>query len=865
MISKKYIAEGILFDIKCNGEAIVFPIDLNNSYAVDYNQNAEWDKVQILEQLWDENLLSLSKDGYILKSEDIYKVELWEKRTLGIPYMTVNLSLKEQGMITMTSHKFKYSFLYRGNVLSGLIREGNIVYKGSKEYLLNREQWRLIEAIDEFDNSGDNEYRARHFAYVKKLAKEAEANIEDKINQREFVFVENVELDIERVSDHELKPTVATCEVGDEIVSEVVENLDDVVTLRNDNVDYRVFFDQRALEKSKKIKALDNIVDAKVPEFIDNPYKFIPDDIEIDEAKFAERVKGLKIHKAKAIPFVSLSEDSQSNDWFNISMGINIEADFFDDEASDWKIDDYEGFKQKIEKAFENDESYIFFNEQWVSVNKSICDFIDACEKSKQYLVEDDYISRENARKILDIYDNIESVEYDESTLEVRKNVYNPLRKYSVPDIFNGKLDVYQIEGYNFLRQQKELGYGSLMADDMGLGKTVQVIALLSYLLEQDEFKPLLLVIPTALFENWLNELRKFLPDLNGIYMHRGNCRLKNYKNIENYNMTIVSYETLARDQVVLGKIKWSYIICDETQKIKNFNTLAANAVKGMNALNRIAMTGTPIENNLSELWSIIDFIQPGLLGSHKKFVNMYERPLKKEPDDECLKNELINTIKPVFIRRTKKDILSDVLPQKYEKTIRIPMGSLQMEKYLEIIDSIKGTDKQKIHPFAALTKLIELCSHPWLVDEYSNGTVQEMINQCPKLMKTLELIEAIKQKNEKVIIFTRYHKMQAILRKVIFHIFNIDAKIINGTNTTNRAEEIEMFQTQPGFNVIILSPKSAGVGLNITAANHVIHYTREWNPAVENQATDRAYRRGQEKDVYVYYPVVCADEFITV
>lgn len=864
MVNKKYTDDGIVFDIQYDGKAVVFPMDLNSMGIADHNSNSEWDTIQLLEQLWDEGMLSLSKDGYILKSEDIYEVDDSECKFLGIPSNELDISLKEQGMITMPSHRFKYNFLYRGNSQMGTKRFGNIVIKGKKEYLLNKAQWKLISAIDSFDDNGDKEYRARHFAYVKKLAKRADAIIEPKINQREFIFVEDVDLGIEKISDQELKPVVATDDVSTDLMDEVVENLNDVVTLTDNRVNYRVFLDENAREKSEKIKSLDNIKGADVPEFIENPYKFIPEEIEIDEMGFAERVKGLKIHKARAIPFVSMNDGEHSNGWFDIDMGINIESDGSDTDSDDWKIDNYEEFKSKVDQAIENDDSYVFINDQWIKVDKNISEFIDAHRESEQYL-DDGHISRENARKILDIYDNLDCIEYDENTIEIRKDIRNPLRQYSVPEAFNGTLDVYQIEGYNFLRQQNVMNYGSLLADDMGLGKTVQVIALLSYLYEQDELKPLLLVIPTALFDNWINELKKFLPALDGIYIHRGVGRLKNCKEIERYNMTIVSYETLARDQVVFGRIKWSYVICDETQKIKNFNTLAANAVKGMNTSHRIAMTGTPIENNLSELWSIIDFIQPGLLGSHKKFVSTYERPLKRNPEDVELKDTLINTIKPVFIRRTKKGILSDILPEKKEETIRVPMGDEQKQLYMEIIDSVKSSEVTKMHHLSALNQLIELCSHPWILSESPQGSVRDMINQSPKLMKTLEIIESVKQKNEKVIIFTRYHKMQSILRKAVYDVFKIDARIINGKNSVNRAMEIEQFQTKPGFNVLILSPKSAGVGLNITAANHVIHYTREWNPAVENQATDRVYRRGQDRDVHVYYPVVCADEFITV
>lgn len=244
----------------------------------------------------------------------------------------------------------------------------------------------------------------------------------------------------------------------------------------------------------------------------------------------------------------------------------------------------------------------------------------------------------------------------------------------------------------------------------MGLGKTAQVISLIAYLMENHELQPLLVVVPLAIIENWVQELKKFLPDLDLIYIHRGPGRLKDHHAIEKYNVTIVGYETLARDQVTFGKIKWSYIICDETQKIKNFNTLASNAVKGMNAEHKIAMTGTPIENNLSELWSIVDFIQPGLLGSHKYFVREYERPLK-HAYDAALADELIEKIKPVFIRRTKTDVLSEVLPEKEETTIPVELSELQRDMYIDILNQVHNGEIDNGMKLASIQKLIEVCS----------------------------------------------------------------------------------------------------------------------------------------------------------
>lgn len=854
-----FLDSGIYYEILLNGSNLEFPIDLNDSK--DIVNSTEWEKVQLLEQFWDEGVLLPHENGYLISSIDVYEINEYEKYILGIPTGRIDILLKEHGNVSMPSHHFKYKFLDKGNLVSGLQRKGNVLIGKNTQFLLSKSQWKLIESIDSYDGKSDNLQRSKTFAHIKKLAKKADAKIDSGIEKRNFIFAEEIELGMNQIGFNELKLTPILNELDSKFEREIADNLDNVIILKDGKVDYRVFLDDNTLNKGKIINAIPPIKDAKIPEFTDNPYAFIPEDIDINEDIFSERVKGLKVYKSKAIPFVNIENDGESNDWFSYDSGINVSTEH---DADDWQLDDYSEFKQKVDKALENGDSYIYLNEQWIKVDENVKKFLDAREEINEF-VEGEKISKSTARRILDIYDNLECIDYHEDIEDVKEQINNPLRTYSVPSLFNGTLDIYQIEGYNFLRIQKETHRGSLMADDMGLGKTVQVIALMSHLLEQQEICPLLLVVPTALIENWISELNKFLPSLHGIYVHRGVSRIKDPNFIKSQYLTITSYETLSRDQVQLGKVKWSYIICDETQKIKNFNTLAANAVKGMNAANRIAMTGTPIENNLGELWSIIDFIQPGLLGSYRQFTNYYEKPLKENPNNSVLKDDLIEKIKPLFIRRTKKDILSTVLPKKQEYVIKISMSIMQLERYQQIIDDVKNNVDGKGQHLAGIQKLIEVCSHPAILDNKMAMTTKDMITQSPKLQKTLELLESVKQKNEKAIIFTRYHKMQAILRKVIFDVFGIDSKIINGGNTRNRMATIEAFQAKEGFNVLILSPKAAGVGLNITGANHVIHYTREWNPAVENQATDRVYRRGQKKDVFVYFPIVCHDGFITV
>lgn len=388
----------------------------------------------------------------------------------------------------------------------------------------------------------------------------------------------------------------------------------------------------------------------------------------------------------------------------------------------------------------------------------------------------------------------------------------------------------------------------------MGLGKTIQVISYLAYLKEMDRLTPTLLVLPKTLIDNWKNEMEKFAPFLTeNIYMHLGAGRLKDPDVISTFDIVLTTYQTLIRDQLVMGRVDWQMVICDEAQAIKNPSTGASIVVKALKNRGRIALTGTPVENNLTELWSIVDFVQPGILGSLKEFKASYESRLDDESNYDAIQKEIESKIRFIYKRRTKAGELRGQLPTKTEYKHPVSMGKQQYAMYMNILRQVK--DKE-IPAIQGIMNLKMLSSHPGIVD----GSMKSInIKNVPKLVKTLELLHDIKNKGEKAIIFTEYRKMQAILKQAIINEFELNPAIINGT-IDRRQDIIDHFNQKDGFDILILAPKAAGTGLTITSANHVIHYTRWWNPAVEIQATDRVYRIGQGKNVSVYYPIVTSD-----
>lgn len=437
------------------------------------------------------------------------------------------------------------------------------------------------------------------------------------------------------------------------------------------------------------------------------------------------------------------------------------------------------------------------------------------------------------------------------------------------------KLRPHQEEGYAKLtwwhaRSPKPF-LGGLIADDMGLGKTLQVLTLLAKLKEEGQLRPSLIVAPTSLLDNWGREAERFFP---GAFPKVAMLRDPRWRGRErllaDYDLTLTSYESLARRDLELGRIPWNVVVCDEAQKIKNPTTRNAHAVKAMQAnVLRLAMTGTPVENSLDELWSITDFFQAGLLGSLKEFRKQYgdKSVLNNQTQREDASIELRATLEPVMLRRMKKDVAKD-LPDLHIHKHNVEMSVLQETLYSRIrfgAMQLDGTKPRsgKGAALAKIQRLLQVSSHPFLI---SRDAGLDPVEHCPKLAKTLEILDQIQAKGEKALIFAKWLDLQSLLARVIFDRYNLHAPILNGSVQPQRRQaEVDQFSGQPGFRVMILSARACGVGLNITAANHVIHYSREWNPAIESQATDRTYRIGQTRDVHVHLPITSHPDFATV
>ena len=441
--------------------------------------------------------------------------------------------------------------------------------------------------------------------------------------------------------------------------------------------------------------------------------------------------------------------------------------------------------------------------------------------------------------------------DYDEAFANILKDFTKPI-EVTPPAELKGELRPYQQTGLKWLWTNVSKGFGCCMADDMGLGKTIQVISLILKLKEENKLtKPVLVVCPTTLMGNWMKELQLFAPSLKAATYHGGERKLDT-----NFDIIMTTYAIMRIDVEELKKHEWSMLIVDEAQNIKNPDTAQTVAIKSLKSATKIAMTGTPVENRLTELWSIFDFINPGYLGSLKEFQKSYAIPIERFKETTRA-TKLKLSVSPFVLRRLKtdKNVITD-LPEKMVLNeycyLSKPQAVLYEKTLNEMMEKISGFTgvNRRGNIFKLITALKQICNHP-----YQFLKAGEMGKDLSgKMEKCIDTVQSILDRGEKTLIFTQYKEMGDILCKVIEEECNSTPLFFHGSLNVNQREQlIEKFQTDPEAAVMILSLKAGGTGLNLTSATNVIHYDLWWNPAVEEQATDRTYRIGQDKNVLVH------------
>ena len=432
--------------------------------------------------------------------------------------------------------------------------------------------------------------------------------------------------------------------------------------------------------------------------------------------------------------------------------------------------------------------------------------------------------------------------------------------KFNIPNGIKAELREYQQVGFNWLKTLDEYKLGGILADDMGLGKTLQILTVIASYVEnvnESDRKPILVVCPSSLSLNWKEETVKFTPKLKSVVISGDlKNREKLISNIEKYDIAITSYDLLKRDIELYKEHNYTfrYIIADEAQYIKNNNTQNAKVIKEIKAETRFALTGTPIENSLSELWSIFDFIMPGYLFSYNKFKLLFETPISKEQDAEAMA-KLKSMIEPFVLRRIKENVLTE-LPEKTITVLNNEMEEEQLKVYLSYMQNAKKEAKEEIEAngiansqikiLALLMRLRQICCHPGLFLENYEGESSKL-NQCMEIVK-----DAING-GHKILIFSGYSSMFSYLERGLKEEKIQYFKLTGQTKVEDRMDLVNEFNNDDNIKVFLISLKAGGTGLNLIGADMVIHYDPWWNLSAENQATDRTYRIGQKRNVQVY------------
>jgi len=564
----------------------------------------------------------------------------------------------------------------------------------------------------------------------------------------------------------------------------------------------------------------------------------------------------LKQNFKEIIPTIKISKD-EINEWFKLSFNIEFDGKVFPIaplvSGIIQEFDDLENMPEFINIKVE-DDSYVTI--QTIHL-KPILNTIIALNDKKDN--EHNLLVKSHEAHLIDTF--TQSSFKDKSELVELSNKlknFKEMQKVKQPSCVTATLRAYQQEGINWLNFLYEFKFSGILADDMGLGKTIQTLTHLSILKEKGVLtKPSLIVMPTSLIANWKNEIKKFTPNLSVLSLH-GQDRAKYFKLMDEFDILLTTYPLIIRDKQIFEERSFFYIILDEAQKIKNPKTKMTQAIKELKSEHKLALSGTPIENHLGELWSIFDFLMPNFLDTLTFFRNYYQTPIEKENDfsRQLLLNE---RVKPFILRRTKEKVANE-LPKKSEiikytqfeskqsklyESIRVTMEKKVREAVLE-----KGLGSSHITILDALLKLRQVCCDPRLVKIDEALKVQE----SAKLELFLDLVDELLSEGSKILVFSQFTSMLQIIEEKILE-KEIRYTKLTGS-TVNREQVIEKF-TSGKADIFLISLKAGGVGLNLTQADTVIHYDPWWNPAVENQATDRAYRIGQTKAVFVYKLIV--------
>ena len=893
-----------------------------------YQAQAQW---LLLKELLDNGQAEPSDTGIHIPSGEVCRLDPVDQSLLGLPEpYPFDLEIRSSGTLNQTEFRYDYQFLKPDRKPLHPERVGCILRLTEEwVYLLTREQFALLEELDAFNGreAADNNFQSNllEFAKIKGLANQTGAELERYLNQEEAVAPKTIRLRLRESGDTvEIIPDVAG--VDSEQFEAVFDKFPIPKPIYNlplpDGGRTRVLFHKEQREALETVKRNRRVSREQLANIAEHPQAYFdPEVVELDPTpdeplSFSDRVREIGIHQPRVYPFIS----PYKSEWI---PGILVER--VDGKRTKIPVKDkheLEELKSLINRAKKTGKRTVTWKDEQVPVSE-VEQYLPFIKKQLEHRKKPSPGPDGKPEvPVLIIEENIEDSDYVEPTPD--PPVKEPFRHLlePAPNLRQEvKLLPHQEEGLAWAQQLWEKKYpGGLLADDMGLGKTLQVLCFLEWhhaksRSQESKRKPYLIVAPIALLENWAAEYAKFFDhgrlDFITLYgkelqkfkcdpsadidiqtpeiqrsgrfqelrQRRGALDMRRLRAAE---LVLTTYETVRDFQLDLGLIPWATVVIDEAQRIKTPGTLITNALKALKTDFRLALTGTPVENSLMDLWCITDFVAPGYLDSAKNFNRNFCRPLEHpETDIRALGERIQANIGVHLKRRLKSDILED-LPEKHIhiEECQQKMPRKQAERYLAALQS--SQDPELVGPqsrnriLQTLHQLRDISDHPLLADsQWQLVPIPSLIGQSAKLIVAVKLLEKVARADEKVILFAERRKTQHLLAHVIREHFGLEnVSIVNGSTPgstqressmkMSRQQAVDRFQATSGFNAIIMSPLAAGVGLNITEANHVIHYSRWWNPAKEDQASDRVYRIGQTRSVHIYLPMATHPEFQT-
>ena len=871
MLSQIINSKGIMFIVNYNGHDLHFQEWKATDDCIYYLP---------LATLVDNGYAYASKEGCLLPYENIYLLDEDERILLGVPQpYDKAMRLVGTSMLNLSDFEYKVEFLTYVPDGEFIVceRGGNILVKGREKYLLNEAQYALLNRVDAFNSTPEEDkttdYNLRCFAEIKALAEQAGCQLDSYLENENVYAPERIKIEIGRDDEGFTVEPAVDIEENDKFQTyfDKMRKVQAQYPVQRENGErVRIVLNKEQKENLHYLKEQcgKHKTREEIQKMIEQPTEYFdPNAFDLSEL-YSDRVIEIGVYKPKFYPFICPYKSC----WI---AGATVETP----QNGTTKVtinseEELEKLKREIQSAKENKKGIVEYNKTQLDIEDAIF-LAQTAEKQLKDPSQPAKVESENgneARNVLIIEENAEELGF-----AVKERIIEKGDKYTLftdPFLQEGfSLKDHQKEGVAWLQHlYKSKASGCLMADDMGLGKTLQILYFIDWHSRKyANHKPYLIVAPISLLENWKNEYERFFmqPRMKINMLTSKDVTRKFDKSIvdkmQKMDIILTNYESLRISQLNFCAVEFDVVALDEAQKIKSPGTLVTNAAKALKCNFKIAMTGTPVENSLLDLWCIMDFCVPGLLGNAKAFAAQYQNPLKKEDTDiVALGNEVHDKLGVYFMRRLKKDAAKD-LPDKIELKEKVLMPPVQKEAYASVVNDY--TSGIQPNMLVTIMHLREVSEHPYLYDStLLNHETDEIVDTSARLQATIKFLDEIKKKEEKVIIFVERKETQKMLQKLCLKRYGIITKIINGDtpsivkrnmpNKQSRQSSIDEFQAVDGFNVIIMSPVAAGMGLNVTAANHVIHYSRHWNPAKENQATDRAYRIGQTKDVFVYYPM---------